>query len=62
MADEKKVCPLLINQPSALCIKEKCAWWLGFANDCAIPTAAGILADSTVCQNTWVRSWEEEAF
>lgn len=43
-----KFCPMLKES----CIKEQCAWWLSFANDCALPVATGILADSTIS-----RSW-----
>lgn len=60
MADEKKAttnlkpCPLMIaapNIPSAMCIGSDCAWWCGFANDCAIPLLAGMFADSEICRN-----------
>lgn len=35
------------------CIGKDCMWWLPFAKDCAVPAIAGILADSTICQNIW---------
>lgn len=55
MTDHRKNCPLMISggnhHISGLCIESDCAWWLPFAGDCAIPVAAGILADSTICNN-----------
>ena len=44
--DEAKKCPI-----SGECRKKACMWWLDFADDCAIPTIAGILADSSICKN-----------
>ena len=35
------------------CIGKDCTWWLPYANDCALPVVAGILADSTICQNAF---------
>ncbi len=56
-----KVCPLCLGGGiRCKCLKERCAWWLPFANDCAVPTIAGILADSTICQNTFEEQREEE--
>lgn len=40
--------PLLIQ-----CDKGKCAWWCEYNRSCAILTIAGILADSTICQNSF---------
>ena len=45
-----KLCPMKKN---GYCVGELCAWWLEFAKECAVPVAAGILADSTICQNVW---------
>ena len=45
-----KLCPM---KKDGYCTGEKCAWWLEFAKECAVPVAAGILADSTICQNVW---------
>lgn len=62
---ENKVCPIMCagaNQAVCYCIGKDCAWWLDFAGDCAIPTTAGILADSDICRNTWGSSWDVEAF
>ena len=45
--EERKICPLKLiggNNSYAqdpFCEKEKCAWWLNFANDCTIPMIAG---------------------
>lgn len=46
----RKTCPIRVE-----CSK-KCAWWCEFANDCAIPTIAGILADSSICRNNFFDS------
>ena len=57
--EEKKICPLKLiggNNSYAqdpFCEKEKCAWWLKFANDCTIPMIAGELADSTISQTCY---------
>ena len=46
-----KLCPM--KRLNGYCVGELCAWWLEFAKECAVPVAAGILADSTICQNVW---------
>ena len=57
MSEHGKYCPIMVAggnmQISGVCIGKDCAWWLPFANDCALPTIAGILADSTICQNVF---------
>ena len=55
---ERKACPLkFCGQKSyardAWCEKENCAWWMSFDDSCALACIAGILADSTICQNSW---------
>lgn len=45
-----KICPLT----HALCKEAHCAWWCGFAQDCAVPLLAGMFADSDVCQTRFV--------
>lgn len=60
---ELKPCPMLFasNTPSAYCIGKDCAWWCEFADCCAVPLVAGILADSSICQTPWqIRVGEEE--
>ena len=58
--DERKFCPIMTNGGYMHdCIGKECAWWCEFARDCAVPLAAGILADSSVCQNTWGELCEE---
>lgn len=44
--ENRKLCPFGWTH----CAKEVCEWWLEFANSCAIPLTACILADSTICQ------------
>lgn len=54
MTEEPKVCPILLagsNRFDSHCIGKDCVWFLNFTNDCAVPVTAGILADSTICQN-----------
>lgn len=44
------------------CIGKDCAWWLPYANGCALPVVAEILADSTICQNVFeaaARQWTD---
>ena len=51
MAEHGKYCPIMVagaNTHVSLCIGKDCAWWLPYANDCALPVVAGILADSTI--------------
>lgn len=43
------ICPLMKRE----CVGSLCAWWLSFAKSCAVTTIAGILADSTICNNVW---------
>lgn len=56
--ENRKLCPFGWTH----CAKEVCEWWLEFANSCAIPLTACILADSTICQNVWERGprWTEQ--
>ena len=60
-AQHRKVCPMFIsgNIPQARCIGVDCAFWCAFSGDCAIATIAGILADSTICQNIFEDHQEE---
>lgn len=56
MPEHGKYCPIMVagaNTYVSQCIGKDCAWWLPYANDCALPVVAGILADSTICQNVF---------
>lgn len=44
-----KICPM----SGKLCMKEQCAWWCKFAQDCSVPLLAGMFADSTICCNVF---------
>lgn len=44
-----KTCPITGN----LCQGKSCAWWCRFAEDCAVPLIAGILADSEINRICW---------
>lgn len=51
MAEHGKYCPIMVAGANAYvsgCIGKDCAWWLPYANDCALPVVARILADSTI--------------
>lgn len=51
MAEHGKYCPIMVagaNTHVSECIGKDCAWWLPYANDCALPVIAGGLADSTI--------------
>lgn len=39
-----KLCPIR----KKTCNEASCAWWCGFAGDCAVPLLAGLIADSTI--------------
>lgn len=47
-----KICPFMLTEPpfTRLCVAEKCAWWCGFAQDCAVLLLAGMFVDSDVCR------------
>lgn len=53
--ETKKVCPIRYSGQGlgCMCLGEDCAWWQGFAKECAVSLMAGILADSTICRNVW---------
>ena len=56
MPEHGKYCPIMVagaNTYVSQCIGKDCAWWLPYANDCALPVVAEILADSTICQNVF---------
>lgn len=57
---ECKICPLKLiggnnsYAQDAFCEKERCAWWLNYEKDCAIPTLVGVMADSTISQTHYL--------
>ena len=56
MPEHGKYCPIMVagaNTHVSECIGKDCAWWIPYANDCAMPVVAEILADSTICQNVF---------
>ena len=56
MPEHGRYCPIMVagaNTHVSQCIGKDCAWWLPYANDCALPVVAEILADSTICQNVF---------
>lgn|GEM_PF-3553105 len=62
MAEHGKYCPIMVaggNTHVSQCIGKDCAWWLPYANDCALPVVAGILADSKICQNVFEMESDE---
>lgn len=49
-----KDCPMMIGKKAnPRCMGEKCAWWNNYAKECSIPLIADILADSSICKNSW---------
>lgn len=48
-----KFCPVISTDGYYVCKESDCAWWCGFAQDCAAPLIAGILADSSINQVKW---------
>lgn len=36
-----------------ICLKERCMWWCGFADDCAVSLLASMFADSSICRNAF---------
>lgn len=56
MPEHGKYCPIMVagaNEYVSECTGKDCVWWLPYANDCAMPVVAEILADSTICQNVF---------
>lgn len=53
MAKECPMMGVLMRQRGVACIGKHCAWWCEFANQCAIPLMAEILADSDICNNVF---------
>lgn len=54
--NDTKICPICVAGANGFvnyCIRENCAWWAEWANDCSVPTIAGILADSEICRNVF---------
>lgn len=51
-----KRCPLI----QKVCCEESCAWWCGFAKDCAVPLLAGMFADCDVCNNVFMEEGDGE--
>lgn len=51
---KEKICPLsLSGEVWTACVEAECAWWCGFAQDCAVPLLAGMFADSDVCKTAF---------
>lgn len=60
---DTKICPICVageNNFVNYCIRQDCAWWADYADDCSIPVIAGILADSNICQNVWKKPPKED--
>ena len=62
---DTKICPICAAGANdfvscCYCIREDCAWWAEWANDCSVPVIAGILADSTICRNEFSEPPEEK--
>lgn len=54
---DKKLCPCIADFKYGVpCIGNKCMWWCEFADDCAVPTMAGILADSEISRTVFEAS------
>ena len=54
--NDTKICPICVagsNNAVSYCIREACAWWAEWANECSVPLIAGMFADSTICQNVF---------
>lgn len=57
MAEKRPICPINWGR----CEGKVCAWWCEFAECCAVPLVAGILAaDSSICQNVWNPPMEQK--
>lgn len=51
-----KRCPIF----ASACLESECAWWCGFAKDCAVPLLSGMFADSSIYPDgTWNGDKEE---
>lgn len=47
---KEKFCPVISTDGYCKCRGAECAWWCGFALDCAVPLLAGMFADSEICR------------
>lgn len=50
MDEHGKYCPIMVaggNTHVNQCIGKDCAWWLPYANDCALP----VVGDTQICSN-----------
>ena len=62
MAEHGKYCPIMVaggNTHVSQCIGKDCAWWMPYGTDCSLLVVAGILADSTICQNVFETESDE---
>lgn len=59
---KEKFCPVISTDGYYKCKGAECAWWCDFAQDCAIPLVAGILADSSINQVKWNGSVDNDRF
>lgn len=48
-----KFCPVISTDGYYVCKESGCAWWCGFAQDCAVPLLAGMFADSETCRTVF---------
>lgn len=57
MCKKTKCCPILLAAPGeSRCMKDRCAWYCEFAEDCSIPILAGMFADSEICRTVFDRT------
>lgn len=53
--ETRKVCPFRANGRALniRCTGSGCAWWCDFAQECAVPLLAGMIADSDLCRTAF---------
>lgn len=61
----RKICPFRIDNTPPIsndrCIRSSCAWWCEFAQECAVPLLAGMIADGDLCRTAFDGSRKSEA-
>ena len=60
MNSEWKVCPIMPTKTTGNCLGKDCAWFCGFAEECAIPLLACMFADSEICRNVFKKGGAKE--
>ena len=62
--NDRKVCPFRVNGrvlTDVRCTGSSCAWWCGFAQECAVPLLAGMFSDGGLSKTLFGGGGRSEA-